>query len=190
MPTNLWHICIGKQCLGQRESLSFHPLSSFFILFGIFTECQVWIFSLNSLSERGEPSGHQPALAAWVLMDAEWSEQVSDKGSGEGGVGIREMGWGDTGGGCCRQQDQAGSRGGFPWLLNPLGLLSSSRLPHCMKMSCLAFTPNVSFLLSSCPPSLPPFLPSFSFLLFLCENVSSLRARTFSVLPISECPVL
>lgn len=48
------------------------------------------------------------------MMVAEWSEQVSDMESGEGGVGIREMGWGDTGGECCRQQDQAGSRGGFP----------------------------------------------------------------------------
>lgn len=89
-------------------------MSSLFILFRIFTKCQVCIFSLNSLSGRGEPSGHQPALAAWVMMVAEWSEQVSDMESGEGGVGIREMGWGDTGGECCRQQDQAGSRGGFP----------------------------------------------------------------------------
>ena len=50
------------------------------------------MFRLNSLSGRGEPSSHQPALAAWVMMDAEWSEQVSD----EGEVGIREMGWGDS----------------------------------------------------------------------------------------------
>ena len=32
-------------------------------------------------------------MAAWVMMDAEWSKQVSDMGSGEGEVGIREMGW-------------------------------------------------------------------------------------------------
>ena len=73
-----------------------HLLSSLFILFGVFMECQVCIFSLNSLSGRGEPSSHQPALAAWVMMDAEWSEQVSDMGSGEGEVGIREMGWADS----------------------------------------------------------------------------------------------
>jgi len=59
-------------------------------------ESQVCIFSLNSLSGRGEPSSHQPALAAWVMMDAEWSEQVSDMRSDEGEVGIREMGWGDS----------------------------------------------------------------------------------------------
>lgn len=66
----------------------FHPLSSLFILFGIFMECQVCIFSLNSLSGRGEPSSHQPALAAWVMMDAEWSKQVSDMGSGDQGDGL------------------------------------------------------------------------------------------------------
>lgn len=42
-------------------------------------------------------------------------------------------------------------------------------------------------LLSNSPPSV---IPPFSFLLFLYENASSLRARTYSVLPISQSPVL
>lgn len=183
---------LHKEAVFRTEGISF--ISSF-------------VFSFHSVRYLyGEPGMHfQLELTEWKGRTFQSPARLGclgDDGCWVERAGFwyaKWWGWsGDQGDGLGRQSLVGGAadsktrlaRGGFPWLLSPLGLLSSSRLPHCFKMSCSAFTPNVSFLLSSCLPSLPLFLPSFSFLLFFCENVISLRARTFSVLPVSECPVL
>lgn len=102
------HICIG---VFRTEGISF--ISSFafsFILFGIFMECQVCIFSLNSLSGRGR-TFQSPACIGCLGGDGCWGAAGSltwkvVRWSGDQGDGL-----GDSYcGGCCRQQDQAGQR--------------------------------------------------------------------------------
>lgn len=57
---SLFHICIEKQRSGKRESPSFHRFSSPFPLFCAFTECQVSVSSLTSLSGGGKTSRQLP----------------------------------------------------------------------------------------------------------------------------------